>query len=87
MLDNLLSFGNSGVNLSASLVITNLLFAFVLSLLIAWVYKVTHKGLSYSQSFVLTLIIGGVVICAIMMIIGSNIARAAGVFGAFPLAF
>jgi len=66
-------------------VVINLLIIFILSLLIAWVYKYTHKGLSYSQGFVMTLILSGIVITAVMMIIGNNIARAFGAFGAFSL--
>lgn len=66
-------------------VIFNLALAFVLSLLIALVYKMTHKGLSYSQTFVITLVLAGMIIAAVMMVIGNNIARAFGAFGAFSL--
>jgi len=85
MLEDLLTFGNSGLALSGSLVFTNLMLSFVLSLIVAIVYKMTHKGLSYSQSFVMTLIISAVVITAVMMVIGSNIAIAFGIFCAFSL--
>ncbi len=66
-------------------IVFNLLLSFVLSLIVALVYKHTHKGLSYSQTFVNTLIILGIVICAIIMVIGNSIARAFGAFGAFSL--
>lgn len=85
MLDNLFQVGQSAIVIDPIVVAVNLVVAFVLSLLIALVYKNTHRGLSYSQSFLMTLIIAGVVICAVMMVIGSNIARAFGVFGAFSL--
>ncbi|MFA6215679.1 MAG: DUF4956 domain-containing protein [Patescibacteria group bacterium] len=88
MFDNLFNlnqFGLADASLSPTVIVVNLLVAFVLSLLIALVYKVTHKGLSYSQSFVMTLVIAGVVICAVMMVIGNNVARAFGAFGAFSL--
>ncbi len=85
MLSDLLNFGNLGVTLSLTTVALNLIIAFVLSLLIAWVYKTTHKGLSYSQSFVMTLVISGIVITSVMMVIGSNLVLAVGVFGAFSL--
>jgi len=32
----------------------NLSLAFILGMAVSWVYKKTHKGLSYSQSFMLT---------------------------------
>lgn len=85
MLDSLFDFGQGAVVLSPTIVVINLIIALGLSLLIAIVYKNTHKGLSYSQTFVMTLIIGGIVIAAVMMVIGNNVARAFGAFGAFSL--
>ncbi len=85
MFENFFNFTQGAIVLSPAIVVINLIMAFGLSLLIAMVYKNTHKGLSYSQSFVMMLIISGVVICAVMMVIGSNIARAFGAFGAFSL--
>lgn len=70
---------------SPQVVIANLVLVFVLSLVIALVYKYTHRGLSYSQTFSMTLVIAGIVISAIMMVIGTSIARAFGAFGAFSL--
>jgi len=85
MMDEILALDQGVMNYSPETVIINLIVAFLLSLLIALVYKNTHKGLSYSQTFVMTLIISGVVISTIMMVIGNNIARAFGAFGAFSL--
>jgi uncharacterized membrane protein YhiD involved in acid resistance len=59
--------------------------SFVLSLLIALVYRETHSGTSYSQSYVHTLIIMSVVTSLIMIIIGSNIARAFSLVGALSI--
>lgn len=59
--------------------------AFGLSLAVGWVYRSTHKGVSYSQSFVQTLVILGVVVAFIMLIIGSNIARAFTLVGALSI--
>lgn len=80
-----LSSGSLAPGLNTTEVILNLLSAFLLSLLIAIVYKNTHRGLSYSQTFVMTLILSGIVIAGVMMIIGNNLARAFGAFGAFSL--
>jgi hypothetical protein len=57
----------------------------VLSLLIGWVYRTTHRGVSYSQSYVHSLVIFGVVVAFIMLIIGSNIARAFTLVGALSI--
>jgi hypothetical protein len=59
--------------------------SFVLSLLVALVYRETHSGTSYSQSYVHTLVIMSVVTSLIMIIIGSNIARAFSLVGALSI--
>jgi hypothetical protein len=73
------------LNITPLTVVLNLAVAFVLALAIAWVYKRTHRGLSYSQSFVFTLIILTVLIAATMMIVGSNVVRAFTLLGAFTI--
>lgn len=67
------------------IILVNIVLAFTLSLAIAWVYKSTHKGISYSQSFTFTLVLIGFLIAVIMMVIGNSVARAFGAFGAFSL--
>lgn len=59
--------------------------SFVLGSVIGWVYKRTHHNISYSQSYVQTLIIIGMVIAVIMLIVGSNIARAFALVGALSV--
>lgn len=59
--------------------------SFVLSAFIGWVYKSTHRGTSYTQSFVFTLVINGMVVALVMMIVGSNIARAFSLVGALSI--
>lgn len=59
--------------------------AFGLSLIIGYVYRVTHRGPSYSQTTVHTMVIMAVVVALIMMIIGSNIARAFSLVGALSI--
>jgi uncharacterized membrane protein YhiD involved in acid resistance len=59
--------------------------SFFLSMLLAFIYRQTHRGLSYSVSFVHTMIIMGVTVTVIMMIIGSNIARAFSLVGALSI--
>jgi uncharacterized membrane protein YhiD involved in acid resistance len=62
-----------------------LILSFILALIIGKVYKETHKGVSYSQSYVHTLVIMAVVVSLIMLIIGSNIARAFSLVGALSI--
>jgi hypothetical protein len=76
----------SGVfNYTPTEVILNSFVAFVLGLFIAYVYKKTHRGLSYSQSFVLTIIFITIIIGIVMMVIGNSLARAFALVGALSI--
>lgn len=77
--------GDVSANLTFFDVAGALFLSFVLSLVVGWVYRYTHKGVSYSQSYVHTLIIMGTVVSLIMLIIGSNIARAFALVGALSI--
>ncbi|WP_440065434.1 DUF4956 domain-containing protein [Streptosporangium sp. OZ121] len=59
--------------------------SFVLSAVIGWVYRATHRNVSYSQSYVQTLVILGMLISLIMLVVGSNIARAFALVGALSV--
>ena len=61
------------------------LLSFVLSLLVGWVYKITHRGTSYTQSYVQTLVMMSMVVAVIMLVVGSNIARAFSLVGALSI--
>jgi uncharacterized membrane protein YhiD involved in acid resistance len=62
-----------------------LLVSFVLSKPLAWVYVHTHHGMSYSRSFVQSLVILSMVVTIVMLAIGDSLARAFGLFGALAL--
>jgi uncharacterized membrane protein YhiD involved in acid resistance len=62
-----------------------LLTAFVLCHIIALVYVWSHQGLSYSNTFVQTLVMSGIVTTTMMLAIGSNIVWGIGVVGALAL--
>lgn len=66
-------------------ILLNVTVAFLLGLLISSVYRVTHKGMSYSQSFVQTLVLLTFIVSIVMMVIGSNIARAFSLVGALSI--
>ena len=57
----------------------------ILSLSIAYTYRKTHKGISYSQSFVTSLVMLLPLVSLIINIVNNNVARAIGVFGAFSI--
>ena len=66
-------------------IIINLLLAFILGVVISTIYKKTHKGLSYSQSFMITNIFICVIVAMVIMIIGNNLARAFALVGALSI--
>ena len=66
-------------------IIFNLIIAFFLGFIISLVYKKTHKGLSYSQSFMITNVFVSVIVCMVIMIIGNNLARAFALVGALSI--
>ncbi|AKE92024.1 MULTISPECIES: DUF4956 domain-containing protein [Rhodococcus] len=66
-------------------IIVSLSLSFVLASIIGWVYRHTHKNVSYSQSYVQTLVLVGMVISLIMLVVGSNIARAFALVGALSV--
>lgn len=62
-----------------------LVTSFFLSLVLAYVYRQTHRGISYSTSFVHTMVLMTITIAVIMEVIGSNIARAFSLVGALSI--
>ncbi len=66
-------------------VVLAMLESLVLNLIVAQIYKKTHKGPGYSQDYVHTLIIIGTVTTALILVIAGNSAIAFGMFAAFSL--
>jgi len=66
-------------------VILALLLAFLLGQLMAWVYFFTHSGLSYSRSFVQSLIMITVVVALVMSTIQNSFVTAVGLMGALSI--
>ncbi|SCX76227.1 DUF4956 domain-containing protein [Alkaliphilus peptidifermentans] len=78
-LNNLLTFEFVGDAIFAVLV------SFIFGIMITWTYQKTYKGNTYSQSFVHTIVMMGVIISVIIVVIGSNIARAFSLAGALSI--
>ncbi len=75
----------SGSTFDFETTLLSLLLAFVLGQLLAWTYYFTHSGLSYSKSFVQSLIIITVVVAMVMTTIGDNFVTAVGLMGALSI--
>ena len=82
---NILDTIKFGEIYNPSEILINLIIAFFLGFVISLVYKKTHKGLSYSQSFVLTNIFVCVIVSMVIMVIGNNLARAFALVGALSI--
>lgn len=66
-------------------VLLALVVSTILCLMLGYVYRRTHRGTSYSQSFLVTLFLMGITTAVVMMVIGSNIARAFSLVGALSI--
>ncbi len=62
-----------------------LLFAFVVGQFVGWIYMWTHKGLSYSQTFVGSLVVIPVIVAMMMMLMSGSIAFAFGLLAVFAV--
>ena len=66
-------------------IVLAILLAFILSSAIAAVYRWTYQGLSYSRSFIHTLVLASIVASIMIMAIGNNIARGLGILGTLAI--
>jgi hypothetical protein len=62
-----------------------LLLAFALGLGCALIYRVTHRGLNYERSFLVSLVLVGPIVAMVMVFIGSNLALSLGMVGALSI--
>jgi uncharacterized membrane protein YhiD involved in acid resistance len=84
VLDLLSSLEGTSVT-DSRVALLSILTAFVLSHLVAATYSWTHQGLSYSRSFVHTLILGAVVSAMLMLAIGNNLVWGIGIVGTLAI--
>ena len=95
--DGLVSSGTTGANtltdffeqqlanLTPWTVGLGLLFAFIVGLVIAFVYKRCYRGVLYSPNFAITLIMMTLITTPVVMCIGSNVALSMGMVGALSI--
>lgn len=79
------SFRNLGTEMDLMDVFLVLFWSLVLSIVIAITYRGTHRGVSYSQTFTQNLVLIGMIVSLIMLIVGTNIARAFTLLGALSI--
>src|ERR1043165_9822941 len=76
-------YGAAPTNYTAVLIA--LLLAFVCGHTIAWIYVFTHTGLSYSRSYVNTLILMPVIVALVMLVLANNLVLAFGLMAIFAM--
>ncbi len=78
-------FFSEATNLAPIQIVINLLLALLLSYFLSIAYRLTRSGFSYSETFNLSIIIMAVVVAAIIMVIGRNIALSLGLVGSLSI--
>src|SRR5690554_6897594 len=63
----------------------HLMVALVCGILISLLYRWTYRGLSYSSTFVNTIILLTMIMSVVIMVIGNNLATAFGLVGAMSI--
>lgn len=76
-------FGATPTDLAA--VVLGLVLAFACGHLVAWVYMLTHSGLSYSRSFVNSLIVLPIIVALVMQVLQNNLVTAFGMMAVFAI--
>ncbi len=78
-------FAEQFANLTPWSVGLALIFAFVVGMIIAFVYKRCYRGVLYSPNFAVTLVMMTLITTPVVMCIGSNIALSMGMVGALSI--
>lgn len=84
MLDSLFST-TAEDNITLTALLAAIGASLVLGLIISLVYLLTHKKEGYASSFIVTMIMLPTIISVLILLIGSNVARAFSLAGAFSL--
>lgn len=70
---------------NAAMTAAAMLMSFILASVICAIYRWTYQGLSYSRSFVHTQILASVIVCSMILAIGSNVAAGLGILGTLAI--
>jgi hypothetical protein len=84
-MNDFFSYDYSLAPTSATSVLLGLLLSFLGGHVIAWVYMFTHSGLSYSKSFVNSLVVIPTLVALVMMVLSNNLVTAFGMMAVFAI--
>src|SRR2546427_11181334 len=85
MMDDFFRNDFAAVPTNGPAMVLGLLLAFAGGHVVGWVYMWTHTGLSYSRSFVNSLIILPIVVALVMMVLSNNLVTAFGLMAVFAI--
>lgn len=85
MLETIFNSTTASTAITLNSALLTIAVSFILGLAISWTYMKTGDKTGYSQGFALTLVIVPTVIAIIVLLIGSNVARAFSLAGTFSL--
>lgn len=85
MLDSLLNGDFATAPTPLPVLLLALLLAFALGHALAWVYIVTHDGLSYSRAFVVSLLLLPVIVALVMFVLSNSLVTAFGLMAVFAI--
>ena len=71
--------------LNFPILILGLLLAFSCGQIIAWIYMLTHSGLSYSRSFTNALVLMPILVALVMQVMNNNLVTAFGLMAIFAI--
>lgn len=80
-----LSADYSAQPLNVPALLLGLCLAFLCGNVIAWTYMATHRGLSYSRSFVNSLVVIPMIVTVVMMVLNNNLVTAFGLMAVFAV--
>jgi len=85
MIESLLRGDYAASPTNLGVVLLGLILAFLFGQTVAWVYMVTHAGLSYSRSFVNSLVVMPVLVSLVMQVLNNNLVTAFGLMAIFAI--
>jgi hypothetical protein len=71
--------------INVTTLILGLLLAMLCGQILAWVYMLTHSGLSYSRSFVNSLVVMPILVALVMQVLNNNLVTAFGLMAVFAI--
>ena len=82
---NSITVQSASENPSSIILLYVLLLSFVLSTLLAFVYKKTYRGLSFSRNYVQTIVLISTISAMVIQAIGDSLARGLGIMAAMAI--